>query len=724
MLKIFPKFRKREQENRSGSALKKVVWKAEIDGPLMTYSSAQRYLNEQQEPAEIVYTFPLPHGKSVISKFRANINGVIREGRALPKRAAEEKYEDAVISGEAPVMLEVSDMGFCSASLGNLKPGEKAVIELEYFRLLDYCGDKFRLTIPTVIGEYFQEQVCPFQPKERNAVSTNLFVDYDFSGSVLVKGELANAKISSPTHQLQVTRKPDGLLIEVTGKLDRDLVLDIESAMSNGLYIAKDGEKWAALADFVVPDMKSSADPLDLSILVDCSGSMEGEKINQAKECLKRLGSKFRKKDSISLARFGTMLHLLHVSEKMNLFELEPNYQEAVEEISANMGGTNFYESVSSYLRLFPGKSNDGALLILTDGEVWTEEGIAKLARNAKRRIFILGFGLAPFNNLLDQIARETGGAYEAVYSQFGLEEAVSRMYKRIRSATAKEIHINWQNALWQSKEPERVFSCDAISSCAFLETEPHDVSLSLKIGEETREFEAQLIEGDVGTKLCQLVASQRMLQTDSESEAQQIGVAYNIVGPQTNFFLCVEREEDEKTNGMPNFTSVPQMRVAGEFDVLGLYHLNPDMDEAYSYAEPSEVELERKFSRVYRASKGAKKSNTGMGFSAFEEFSKCDDKILAKENLLKEELYRLAKGRLYFYIHENYEIFKNMDLSGTTFKALGSQLFDKLKRERPELYQEIWDECQMLEGQEELFKNYFIELFKSYAFTQYWKSN
>lgn len=114
------------REKLSDSPLKKVVWQAVIDGPLMSYTSSQQYHNDRKDPVEINYSFPLPYGKSVISKFRANINGVVREGKAYPKKEAEQKYEDAIESGDTPIMLEITEKDFCTASLGNILPGEDA----------------------------------------------------------------------------------------------------------------------------------------------------------------------------------------------------------------------------------------------------------------------------------------------------------------------------------------------------------------------------------------------------------------------------------------------------------------------------------------------------------------------------------------------------------------------------------------------------------------------
>jgi Ca-activated chloride channel family protein len=44
----------------------------------------------------------------------------------LAKKKAEKKYEEAIESGDTPVMLEKSPLGLYTANLGNLKPGEEA----------------------------------------------------------------------------------------------------------------------------------------------------------------------------------------------------------------------------------------------------------------------------------------------------------------------------------------------------------------------------------------------------------------------------------------------------------------------------------------------------------------------------------------------------------------------------------------------------------------------
>lgn len=71
----------------------------------------------------------------------------------------------------------------------------------------------------------------------------------------------------------------------------------------------------------------------------------------------------------------------------------------------------------------------------------------------------------------------------------------------------------------------------------------PECVKLSWKEEGKIKEIGAKVISHDYGYQLCQLVAAQRMLSTDIKEEKRDIGVKYNIAGPETNF-SCLSLEK------------------------------------------------------------------------------------------------------------------------------------------------------------------------------------
>ena len=166
-----------------------------------------RRRNEEQTNIEAVYTFPLPLDATLL-----DLDIVIGErhlkGAVVEKRAAERKYEDAIESGDAAVMLEELEPGMYTMNVGNLLPGESATITYRYSLVYRWTGDKLRLMLPTSIASRYG--ASPHLPHQ--APESSLFAENRFSLQIEVFGILQDAQFSSPSHSwglhAQVKRQP------------------------------------------------------------------------------------------------------------------------------------------------------------------------------------------------------------------------------------------------------------------------------------------------------------------------------------------------------------------------------------------------------------------------------------------------------------------------------------------------------------------------------------
>jgi len=68
----------------------------------------------------------------VLLDLQVEIGGRVLKGVVVEKKAAEEKYEDAVAAGDAAVMLQVIEPGLYTMNGINLLPQEKATITFSY----------------------------------------------------------------------------------------------------------------------------------------------------------------------------------------------------------------------------------------------------------------------------------------------------------------------------------------------------------------------------------------------------------------------------------------------------------------------------------------------------------------------------------------------------------------------------------------------------------------
>ena len=117
---------------------------------------SQTYRNDEPVNIEAVYTFPLPLD-AVLLDLQVQIGGRILKGVVVEKKAAEEKYEDAIAGGDTAVMLQVIEPGLYTMNVGNLLPQEKAKIIFSYAILYRWTGDQLRFFLPTTVAPRYGE---------------------------------------------------------------------------------------------------------------------------------------------------------------------------------------------------------------------------------------------------------------------------------------------------------------------------------------------------------------------------------------------------------------------------------------------------------------------------------------------------------------------------------------------------------------------------------------
>ena len=101
--------------------LRAVSVRAKVHDLLSQTRVTQVYENSESGPIETVYTFPLPVD-GVLTGVEVKIGERELFGRAVEKRAAEQEYEECLVKGDSPVMLERLESGLYTLNVGNLFP--------------------------------------------------------------------------------------------------------------------------------------------------------------------------------------------------------------------------------------------------------------------------------------------------------------------------------------------------------------------------------------------------------------------------------------------------------------------------------------------------------------------------------------------------------------------------------------------------------------------------
>lgn len=456
-----------------------------IDGPLFTLDIRQGYRNQGPDNLEVVYTFPLPAG-AVLLEFAATLGDRRIACEILPRALAVERYENALAEGDAPVLLESLGDGLYTANIGNLKPGESIELELRFAQLLALEAGRLRLAIPTTIApRYGDPAEAGLQAQQVPVVDQG--AEHPLALTLTVHGELADALISCPTHTLHPTREPQGVRLDLApgARLDRDLVLLLEpppgraSMLTLAPAIAADPGH-VALATFELPVTAPADDPVAMVMVVDCSGSMTGAGIDSARRALTGLLPALDERDSISLLRFGTRIALTLPPRPADL-EGRRALRLAIGAMQADLGGTEIAAALMAAFALAPrapaadpdsarpGRGVD--VLLITDGQVWALDAAIEAARRGGHRIFAIGVGTAPAEAVLRQIAETTGGACEFATPGEALTDAATRMLRRMRQRSWRDLQVDWGAAAgtprWSLPLPLSAFGHDTVLALA-----------------------------------------------------------------------------------------------------------------------------------------------------------------------------------------------------------------------------------------------------------------
>ena len=184
--------------------------------------------------------------------------------------------------------------------------------------------------------------------------------------------------------------------------------------------------------------------PREVLFALDCSGSMQGDSIEQAKRaleiCLKGLQQGVR----FNLCRFG--------SSHEFLFKEPESYSEStlgkaiayLRRVDADLGGTEILKP----LKAICSNGNEGRqdIILLTDGEVGNEEEIFGLIREhrSNTRVFPVGIGAGCNEHFIKGLARAGNGASELIHPGERIEPKVLSLFGKLGQAGLENASIAW----------------------------------------------------------------------------------------------------------------------------------------------------------------------------------------------------------------------------------------------------------------------------------------
>ena len=535
---------------------------------------SQTYRNDERVNIEAVYTFPLPLD-AVLLDLEVEIGGRRLKGVVVEKKAAEEKYEDAVAAGDAAVMLETIEPGLYTMNVGNLLPLETAKITFSYAILYRWAGDRLRFFLPTTIAPRFGESHhLPHQVPE-----ASLTVENQFSLRIEIHGSLRNAQFICPSHAIELEKAPEKVvlsLLQPKAVMDRDFILNVKAPQATRSFAlcGQDGDGLAAVASFqpFFPGLQQPR-PLNLAIVIDCSGSMQGDSMEQAKQALEGILDGLQPHDRITLIAFGNSTSALSdrplACNKTNLTKAK-RFAKALD---ANMGGTEIGNALRGAYSIV-GEAESADIFLVTDGEVSEWVSVVDEAKESRNRIFTVGVGSAVSEAFVRQLAADTGGECELVSPREGMADRVVRHFERMRAPRAKSVVVRWPEGA-KHIHPSRigaVFEGDTVVACARFDQPLQHGSAILEVETDKGEVVRQELKfpkaipasSPGGISMVARVTAAAGLKELDDVVGLDTALRYQLVSRWTNWLVIAPRSEEDKVQDIPALRKVPQTLAAG----------------------------------------------------------------------------------------------------------------------------------------------------------------
>jgi len=523
-----------------------------VTNQIATTRVDQVFVNDNPWAAEGTYIFPLPEGAAV-SDFVMWVDGEAVSGEILEANEARAIYNEYVRNMQDPALLEYVDRRALKASVFPIPPGDERRIELEYSQILPVDNGLVHYSYPLSTEKYssrpLEEVTIGIEVESRDPIKA----------------------VYSSSHKVFIEREDDFHALlgfeEFDVLPDRDFEfyysISSEDVGLNLLSYKEPGEDgfFLLLAAPNVEVEEGEVVAKDVILVLDVSGSMEGEKLGQAKDAAQYILNNLNLKDRFNVIAFSTGVTTF--SDELEPASKSKDGVEFVDRLES-LGGTDINRALLTAMDLAD-PSKPTTLIFLTDGlATQGVEDTPTILENVgdaapeNLRLFSFGVGDDVDTDLLDQLSLDHGGMTAYVRPGERIDEKVSALYRKISKPVLSNVEIDFGKIKADQIYPEDVPDLFAGSQLVLVgryrEGATTTITLSGKVNdqEESFAYQAEFEEAGGDEFIPRLWATRaigsylrevRLRGEDPElvDAVVKLSIRYGIITPYTSFLI----EED-----------------------------------------------------------------------------------------------------------------------------------------------------------------------------------
>nr|XP_056720364.1 von Willebrand factor A domain-containing protein 5A-like [Euleptes europaea] len=450
-----------------------------VQGFVADVVSELQYKNEEKNPVEVTFVFPLDDEAAVYA-FEGLIGGARIEAQIREKKKAQEEYEDALSEGRQAFLLEretdTNDIFTCS--LGNLPPGGEATLKLRYVQALAPEPDgAVRFVLPAVLnpryvprgseGDTVTKHI-PRVPKGKLPYTLSLSATLESSHRINRVESKCNLE---PLHYTAEDHTAAQVSLAEGHQFDRDVELLIHyEEVHKPIAVFEAGKPGAASGSLMgdpallvtlYPSLRSAPKPGlsaagEFLFLLDRSGSMDTstdynvpdapQRIQSAKETLILLLKSLPLGCFFNIYGFGSTYDSFYPQSVEYTQQTMSDSLQRVKALDADLGGTEILQPLKAIYSQPCREGHPRQLFVFTDGEVSnTGEVIAEVQRHSSsHRCFSFGIGEGASTALIKGVARAAGGSAEFITGKERMQAKALQSLKKALQPAVTKISLSW----------------------------------------------------------------------------------------------------------------------------------------------------------------------------------------------------------------------------------------------------------------------------------------
>jgi Ca-activated chloride channel homolog len=426
----------------------------EVTGRVARVEVEEWFRNNGGGLGESDYLYPLPSG-AVFNNFSLFQGDKELRGETMNADQARAIYENIVRQQKDPALIELAGHGLLRSRVFPIATGETRKITLRYTQVLGRAGDALQFKYAAGIrssGTMPMNRPMVRNPVPQRDVAMPIARDAaPLTFTMTINDGASYGAPFSPTHELNVQRSGGRLTVRPANQLhgDVEVFLPVIRGLVGMTIVSHRPSSEPGFFMLTLSPGNVDAAPVarDVTVVVDVSGSMSGEKMMQARNAIRAMLESLNRNDRFRLIAFSDQVRTYRPEWTAVSPQTLHNAGTWVDRLHAE-GGTNISGALKEAFAEESPESRLPFVLFITDGlpsvgEQNPERIAARVEQTRGRtRVFAFGVGYDVNTYLLDRLSAAARGSTQYVQPTEDVERAISRLAQKIQRPVLTDLQI------------------------------------------------------------------------------------------------------------------------------------------------------------------------------------------------------------------------------------------------------------------------------------------